>query len=141
MNETELLANTLFSETKDYDDAEGIASVVMNRLKRPQRFGGDLQSVVLAPYQFSGVGSNEWKKAEQKKFTKEEEKIYKNFLRISHSALIGKLEDKTGGADHYVNLKKANPSWAKVYKKTAKLGEHTYFKEVLAKEGIRKAKR
>jgi len=138
MNEVMLLANLLFSETKNIDDAKGIANVVINRMKRPERFGNNLQEVVLAPYQFSGVGSREWQKAESRKFSNDDEaNIYKQMLAISNSALRGNLEDVTNGADHYVNLKLARPKWARVYSKTNKIGEHTYFSE-LPKKNISK---
>lgn len=130
MNEALLLATLLFSETKDLDDAKSIANVVMNRLKRPERFGATLEDVVYSPYQFSGVGGNEWNKVVNNKFmNKDEEDIFKNFLSISHQAITGKLEDVTGGADHYFNPKLANPSWAKKMKKTYKTDFHSYFKE------------
>ncbi len=123
------LANTLFSETKDLDDAKGIANVIVNRTKRPERFGGTIEEVVYAPYQFSGVGSNEWNKAANNKLTEKEATIYKQMLSIAHQAVTGKLEDTTGGADHYANLKISNPKFARVYPKTTQIGQHTYFKE------------
>jgi spore germination cell wall hydrolase CwlJ-like protein len=128
-NEVEVMANALFSETKDLEDAKGIANVILNRTKRPERFGGTVTDVVYAPSQFSGIYTDEWNKAVNKKFTKEEEKIYKEMLQISSMAIKGTLKDTTGGADHYANLKLANPKFSKVYPKTAKMGQHTYFKE------------
>jgi len=130
MSRAELLANLLFSETKDYEEAAAILSVIGNRLKRPQRFGGTLEEVVFAPHQFSGVNSPEWEKAATKNFTPEEESIYKNMLQISNAYLQGAVDDPTGGADHYVNLDIADPSWAKEYKKTGKIGAHTFFSEL-----------
>lgn len=130
MDDVHLLAAVLFSETKDLDDAMGIANVITNRMKRPERFGSTLQDVVYAPYQFSGVNSPEYKKASELSFkNKDEENIFKSFLPIASQALKGKLQDNTAGADHYVNLKLAKPKWAKVYPQTAKIGQHTYFKE------------
>lgn len=134
MDSNHLLASVLFSETKDLDDAKGIANVILNRMKRPERFGATLQDVVLAPYQFSGVGTEEFNKAINLKFKdKNEEKIFKQFLSVASSATKGSLEDNTNGSDHYVNLKLARPKWAKVYPKMAKIKEHTYFKEVIKK--------
>jgi len=134
MDATHLLAAVLFSETKDIEDAKGIANVILNRTKRPERFGGSLEEVVLAPYQFSGVGTPEFNKAANLQFkSKDEESIFKKFLSVSSSALRGGLEDNTNGADNYVNLKIAKPKWAKVYPKTAKIKDHTYYKEVIKK--------
>ncbi len=129
-SEVQLLAATLFSETKDLDDAMAIANVIVNRTKRPQRFGGTLTDVVTAPHQFAGVNSPEFNKAFTGQFVnKDEENIYKQFLSVAYQATQGTLEDTTGGADHYVNLDLAKPNWSKVYKKTTKVGKHTYFKE------------
>ena len=134
MDDTHLLAATLFSETKDLEDAKGIANVIKNRMNRPERFGNSMQEVILAPYQFSGVNSPEFQKAANLQFkSKEEENIFKQFLSISSAAIKGTLEDNTGGADHYVNLKLARPKWSKVYPKTTKIDQHTYYKEVFKK--------
>lgn len=140
MNDVELLATTLFSETKDPKDAEGIASVILNRTAKPKRFGGSIQEVVFAPSQFSGVGSKEWNKVINKNLSEDEERIYKDFLRISYLAVNGKLKDPTGGADHYANLKISKPSWAKVYKRMGDIGSHSYFKEVPIKKPKAKGK-
>lgn len=131
MTVEQLLAALLFSETKDLKDAHGIANVVKNRMAKPKRFGETIEDVVYAPYQFSGVNSPEWDKAFNQKFkNKNEENIYKEMLSIAYKATSGKLEDITGGADHYVNLKLSKPSWSKVYENKGNIGEHTYFKEV-----------
>jgi spore germination cell wall hydrolase CwlJ-like protein len=125
-----LLACVAFAETKDLDDALGVMHVIMNRAKKPQRFGASVEEVIYRPHQFAGVNSKEWEKAYSQKFVnKEEENIYKRYLSLAYQVSQGKTEDPTGGADHYVNLKLAKPNWAKVYKKTGKIGEHTYFAE------------
>lgn len=134
MDVNHLLASVLFSETKDLEDAKGIANVIKNRMSRPERFGATLQDVVYAPAQFSGVNSLEFQKAVNLQFkNKDEENIFKQFLSVASSMTKGTLEDNTNGSDHYVNLKIARPKWSKVYPKTNKIGEHTYFKEVLKK--------
>lgn len=130
MDDVHLLTAVLFSETKNTDDAKGIANVIMNRLKRPKRFGATLPDVIYAPAQFSGVNTDEYKKAINLQFiNKDEEKIFKSFLPIANQAINGTLPDNVGGADHYVNLKLARPKWAKIYPKTTKIDQHTYFKE------------
>jgi len=135
MSPEQLLAAMLFSETKDVDDAKGIASVVINRTNRPERFGATMEEVITAPSQFSGINSPEFEKAASGKFVnKEEENIYKQFLSVAYQATQGKLEDTTAGADHYVNLDLAKPNWSKVYPKTTKIGSHTYFKEKIIRK-------
>lgn len=134
MSQVDTFANLLFSETKDSKDATGIANVVLNRMKRPERFGESFEDVIYAPKQFSGVNTPEWNKAANKKFTEKEAEIYKDMLRIANMALKGNLEDTTGGADHYVNLSIAQPKFSKVYSKTGKIGEHTYYSEKPVKQ-------
>jgi spore germination cell wall hydrolase CwlJ-like protein len=129
MNEAQVLANTLFSETKDVEDAKNIANVIVNRTKRPERFGSTIQEVVFSPHQFSGVGTDECNKAANQKFNEKEAEIYKQFLQISYQAVKGKLEDTTKGADHYFNPKLAKPSWSKKMTKTAENKYHQYYKE------------
>jgi len=127
--EVEILANVLFSETKDIEDAKNIVNVILNRTKRPERFGATVSDVVFSPNQFSGVGSNEWNKAASKKFDSKEEAIYKQLYQVAYLAATGKLEDTTGGADHYFNPKIVKPKWAAKMRKTAETGSHAYYKE------------
>ena len=129
MSPEELLATVLFSETKDIQDAIAIANVIMNRLKRPKRFGETLEDVVYAPNQFSGVNSEEWKKVEKGNLTKEEEIIFNQFKDISKGVIMGNIIDPTGGADHYYNPELADPSWGKIYPETYKTKYHRYLKE------------
>jgi len=144
-NNAALLANLLFSETKNLKDAHGILNVVNNRLARPKRFGETYQDVIFAEKQFSGVGTNEWNKAVNQQFTEKEAEIYKEMLALAQRSLTGQLEDITGGADHYANvelLKKRNstPSWVKQYQQTSKIGEHTYFSETGKRKSESKSK-
>ena len=123
------LANTLFSETKDVEDAKNIASVIINRTSRPERFGGTIEEVIYQPKQFSGVNSPEWQKAANQKFTEKEAEIYKQMLQVSYQAVTGKLKDTTSGADHYFNPKIVVPKWAEKMKKTVSNKNHSYYKE------------
>ncbi len=129
MDAVHLVAQTLFSETKDLEDAKGIANVIVNRTKRPNRFGATVEDVIMSPKQFSGVGSNEWNKVTSGKLNKEEAELFKQFLSIANSAVKGTLEDNTGGADHYYNPKISKPSWGKVYPQTYINKYHRYLKE------------
>jgi spore germination cell wall hydrolase CwlJ-like protein len=128
-NQARMLARVLFSETKDVEDAKNIASVIVNRTKRPERFGATIQDVVYAPKQFSGVYGNEWNKALNQKFTDKEAEIYKQLLQVAYQAVTGKLEDKTGGADHYFNPKIVKPKWSAKMTKTTENKNHSYYKE------------
>ncbi|UPW35839.1 lytic transglycosylase [Pseudomonas phage EM] len=54
---------------------------------------------------------------------------------VAYNALYGYTADPTGGADHYLNerkVRRANkgrlPRWARKYKRTIKIGNHTFYK-------------
>ena len=129
MNDAQTLAFALFSETKDIEDAKNIANVIINRTKRPNRFGSTIEEVIYKPHQFSGVGGNEWNKVVNGKLTEKEEEIYKQMIQVAYQAVMGKLEDKTDGADHYFNPKIVKPKWAAKMTKTTENKNHSYYKE------------
>ena len=124
----QLLAATLFSETRDINDSRKVASVIVNRAK-DGRFGADIPSVILQPQQFSGVGGDEFNKAMSGKLTAEEESIYKQQIAIASAAWRGNLPDDAKGAKFYFNPALANPSWAKKMVKVDSNKFHTYYKE------------
>jgi hypothetical protein len=127
-NDAVIIANTLFSETKDIEDAKRIASVIQNRTAKPERFGATPIEVIYKPYQFSGVNSPEWKKAEARKFNEEEAQIYKQMLQIGYQMTQGKFKSVTE-ADHYFNPKITKPKWAAKMKKLEENKNHSYYKE------------
>jgi spore germination cell wall hydrolase CwlJ-like protein len=133
MTEVMLLAQLMFSEAlkksgKD-EDAISVGHVVLNRMKRPARFGRSLEEVIYAPNQFSGVNSNEWNKVSSGKLNEEEQEIYKRYLQLASGILRGDIADPTNGADHYYNPKLVNPSWAKDMDKMYSTEGHVYLKE------------
>lgn len=130
MTEVELIANTLFSETKDTNDAIAIANVIKNRLARPKRFGDSLQKVIFTPQQFSGINTSEWDKAINKNFTSKEQQVYDKFQNIARGVWSGIIQDTTGGADHYYNPDISQPNWGKIYPITYKGTEHLFLKEI-----------
>jgi hypothetical protein len=128
MNEAQEIANVLFSETKDLDDARDILSVAHNRTKKPERWGETVLDVFYQPYQFSGVGSPEYNKAVNRKFDEKEEKIYKEFLQLGYQYAMGNFTT-TNEADHYFNPKRVKPKWAEKMKKLKENKFHSYYKE------------
>jgi len=128
-NEAKLIANTLFSETKDLEDARHIASVIVKRTERPERFGSTPTEVVLQPHQFSGVGTPEWFKADTQSFKTDKEKnLYKSYLQIGYQ-VANKTFEPIVDADHYFNPKLVVPGWAKKMKRQAQNNYHSYYKE------------
>ena len=108
-------------------DATAVLWAAKNRVGK--RWGETLDEVVFAPSQFSGVGSNEWNKAETGNMTEDEQNIFKRFMQISYGVNSGSIPDPTGGADHYFNPKLVKPSWSKKMKKVYTSGVHDYYKE------------
>lgn len=132
-DEHKLFFDTLFAEASkkenSAEDITAIANVIKNRSMKPNRFGQGIAGVILAPAQFSGVGSPEFQKAQTQKFTPEEENIYKQIVQIGSGVLKGTIEDPTEGADHYFNPKLVKPSWAKKMKKVYDSGSHVFYRE------------
>ncbi len=46
------------------------------------------------------------------------------------TAMSGSSADPTGGATDYANLAVCDPAWAKVYKRSAVIGHHTFFTRI-----------
>lgn len=138
-DDNELLAVLLFSEVSKkaeflINDATAISCVILNRLKNPKRFGKSLREIVFAPYQFSGVNSTEWEKAVSKSFTEKERAIYNSLAEIAKTILAQKIEDITGGADHYFNPNLVMPKWAEKMKKVYSSGAHDFYSESKSKK-------
>jgi spore germination cell wall hydrolase CwlJ-like protein len=131
-----LEAATLFAEgdkssLKNFEtDIRKISSVIGNRTLRPNRFGATRQEVILAPDQFTGVGSDEFMKPIEGRLTKEEELYFKKCMQVAGMAQRGELKDEANGADHYYNPKISNPAWGKVYPSVDKSSGHKFLKEV-----------
>ena len=124
-----LFAEAVKNKSMSIKDATAIAWVVKNREKRGGRFGKSEDAVIFAPHQFTGVGSNEWRKADTGDLTKQEREIYGKFQQVAALVQAGKIPDPTNGADHYFNPALAQPSWAKNMKQTYDSGAHTFYKE------------
>jgi len=122
------LADLLFAETKDPFDAVGILNVIRNRdlTGNKTRFGSGPIGVIKQPKQFTGYGSNEWKKVKRGILSDREQELYQLFTDLAKGYYT--LEDTTGGADHYYNPNRANPKWAKFADETYRNDSHRYMK-------------
>ena len=129
-----LITDLVFAEAgknENFDeDVKGIATVVLNRMAKPQRFGMTAEQVIFSPNQFSAIGGKEWEKTQTGNFTPEEEKFYKRAAQLVSGIIKGTIKSDAKDADHYYNPKLANPSWGKVYPKVYDSGNHRFLKEV-----------
>ena len=124
-----LFAEAIKDQNLSVKDATAIAWVVKNRMKEASRYGRGEEGVIHKPYQFTGVGSNEWNKVSSGKMTPQEKQIYQKFQTIAALVNSGKIPDPTNGANHYFNPKLAKPSWAKNMKQTYNSGAHEFYRD------------
>jgi spore germination cell wall hydrolase CwlJ-like protein len=128
------LADNLYHEARG-EGKHGmiaIANVTINRVKH-DKFGNDVCSVVYKPNAFSWVNQL---KPLQSMISIQDEQAYLEAKKIAHKALQGDLKDITGGATHYINKREVKnlPKWTREYKKTAKIGQHEFYKAVDKKD-------
>lgn len=128
------LASLLFSEADkgNMEDAYGILNVLRNRANIPSRFGNSIEKVMYKPKQFSGIGSNEWKKAIAQQFNPRERQIYDDYVWLAdilNNADWQGWGDNTNGATHYFNPRLVKPRWANKMTKTMSTSGHDYYRE------------
>lgn len=124
-----VVIGTVWEEAKGEGRAgmQAVLNVIMNRAK------GDISKArdeVLKPKQFSiwnNVSDPEGYSIRLAKRAANEES-YQIAVQLVDAAMKGKLPDITGGATHYYNPKKANPSWANVLQVTKVIGNHKFMK-------------
>ncbi|WP_081894581.1 cell wall hydrolase [Ruegeria halocynthiae] len=121
------LAEALYFEARG-ESVRGqfaVAEVILNRVKSG-RFPGSLCGVIK-----QGTG-----KKYQCQFTytcdgqKEvirEKKAYERVSKVARAAIDGVAKDLTEGATHY-HTNAVNPSWSRVYKETARIGVHIFYR-------------
>lgn len=130
-----IVAATLWGEARQDGEIgmQAVMNVIMNRAK------GDFNKasgVVLKPKQFSMWNNIEDPEKAALNLARvirtkapADSATYMKAIEIVDKAAKGKLLDITGGATSYVNLKKANPSWARTLTKTKEIGHHTFYKK------------
>ena len=117
-----LIVQTLVLEAggEGYEGMVAVGEVIRNRAKR-----GDLSpvEVVTRPKQFSC-----WNRARNAKEALA--RVSDQTLQRAYMAWEASSESNlTGGATHYANLGLCSPNWARKLERTAKVGQHTFFKE------------
>ena len=133
VNELFLLTATVAMEAEGepYIGKLAVAYVIMNRVNHRNKSVSD---VVLDPYDFSAwntKGGRQMMLDEINGFYWEESE------KAAASAYYGIEKDPTLGADHYLNVGLTRklrggslPTWLIAMKRTTKIGQHTFYKEV-----------
>ena len=149
--EIELLAKTIWGEARGESKAGKIATAqrlsfaettkwrcaiahtALNRLKISQAtayddwWGNTLEEILLQPYQFSCHNPGDPNKAFFAKLTTGDPQ-FRECLEIARGVMNGSIPDNTGGASHYFNFNVVLPEWSKEMEKTARIGNHDFYK-------------
>ncbi len=131
--EIDVLARTLWGEARSegVHGIEAVACVVLNRVKVSRKmagywWGNDIIQVCQKPYQFSC-----WNKSDpqyRRVISVDTSDLhFATCIRVARRALLGLIDDPTGGATHY-HADYVSPTWADLNKKTEIIGRHIFYK-------------
>jgi len=120
------LSRTIYWEAKGEGAAgmEAIANVVINRLGH-EGFPNTVCDVVRQGHEQGACQFSWW--CDGRSDDAEDEKSYAIAKEITRKALNRQLADRTGGALYFHQWKLA-PSWSTSYIKTARIGDHVFYK-------------
>lgn len=125
--QTEIFAKTLYGEARGegLKGLEAVASVIINRVKKPCWWGRTIQEVCLKPAQFSC-----WNKDDPNRQVLNSDlsadPIFDVCKRIAVRAIKGLLPDMTKGSTHYHTLS-VHPKWASALVPNAQIGNHLFY--------------
>lgn len=134
MNETEILAKTIYGEARGESVAgqEAVANVILNRVKmnliKPMWWGKSVTDVCLKPKQFSCWNQDD-PNYKILRGDLSDNPIYQICKRIAKRAIAGILKDNTNGATHYHTFN-CHPLWAQHIVPCAQIGHHLFYKGV-----------
>ena len=121
------------AEGESYLGKLGVAYVIMNRSNNRVPFKS-ISDVVLDPYDFSAWNTKGGRQLALDTISK---LAWEDAEKAAHSAYYGIEKDPTRGADHYLNMELTRklrggtlPTWLLAMKRTVKIGQHTFYKEV-----------
>lgn len=132
--EVRLLAATAWAEARSEgeDGMRAVAHVIVNRMGA--RFGADLKSVVLAPWQFSA-----WNEGDPNRPLAETPERYatgganlETWLtaqRVAREVLAGQSTDPTEGALFY-HTRAIRPWWSRYGEGRIEIGAHVFYRDV-----------
>ncbi len=126
----DILARTIWGEARgeSTDGKKAVASVILNRLKKPDRFGSTIEGVCQKPFQFSCWNDND-PNLPKLKVVDSSEAHFAECLSIAKEAVEGSLIDSTLGADHY-HTTGVSPAWAQGKTSCKKIGDHLFYNNI-----------
>jgi N-acetylmuramoyl-L-alanine amidase len=133
----DVLARTIWGEAwiDGYDGMQAVANVIMNRYEKGRsnsayasRWGRTVAEVCQKPWQFSVWNENDPSR-ERILNVDISNDYFVQALNIAELALNGRLNDITGGADHY-HADYVAPYWRDAMNRTTTVKTHLFYKEV-----------
>lgn len=128
-NPQDIMARTVWGEARGegFDGMCAVASVIINRVKKPTWWGHDVISVCTKPWQFSCWNQSDPNREKLINVTTDDPQ-FKIALDISAMAISGELNDITLGATSYYDKRMAQPpKWAIEKTPTTIVGNHIFF--------------
>lgn len=134
LSELELMTLCIYGEARNQglDGMLAVASVILNRSKKPSWWGHDIKSVILKPWQFSCLNENDPNRKTLENIAADFQDSLKrlNILRhcywIARGLLEGFLSSNVGGATHY-HTRQVKPDWKEKLQKIAQIGDHIFY--------------
>ncbi len=129
----ELKARTAWGEARGQGDAglQAVINVIDNRVKAKSWFGATVEEVIFKPFQFSLWNRDAFDQLDKNgnlaQSVNENDQQYKKALELAKLSEQGKLNDITGGADHY-HADYVAPTWANKMTQTAIIGNHIFYR-------------
>jgi spore germination cell wall hydrolase CwlJ-like protein len=121
------LAEALYFEARG-ETVKGqfaVAEVILNRVKSarfPDSLCGVIRQGTGRKYQCQFTYT-----CDGRKEVIAEPKAFERVSKVARAAMDGQSGDLTGGATHY-HTTSVRPSWARVYKQTARIGVHVFYR-------------
>lgn len=134
LSELELMTLCVYGEARNQglDGMLAVASVILNRAKKPSWWGQDIKSVILKPWQFSCLNENDPNRNTLENIASDFQDSLKrlNILRhcywIAKGLLEGFLLSNVGGATHY-HTRQVKPDWKDKLQKIVQIGDHIFY--------------
>ncbi len=134
--DTLTLAQTIYGEARgEYKHPSGglaaliaVASVIVNRSKKPSRFGSSVHDVCMKPWQFSCWNKNDPNRALISTKTPGSDPLFDLCYQVAENVISGTWPDLTKGSDHYHAPMAALPSWAHQANPQISIGRHKFYK-------------
>jgi len=135
MTDQDIMARTIYGEARGEGIAgmQAVANVILNRFSlwdsHPHFGNGTIESVCLAPWQFSCWNENDPNLPILKSIN-DSDPVFIQCFEIAGNALEGSLADNTNGATFYYVRGSKEPTWAFGKDPCASIGRHLFFTNI-----------